>query len=231
MRVGVDGPLATVVMDGGARGPALWSALAEVGHRLPGSVRVVLLAADGAGWEAATTDRAAYGDDPAQAVAAGQSASAWLSRPDTVSIAALHGRVEGSALELALCCDLRLAAADTELSLPATSAGLVPALGATSRLVGLLGPARALEACLTGRRIRADEALAWGLVTAVVPGAELDAAATDLALAVLAAPRDAVIETKALLQGAVWRSPERQCEAEREAQVRLLQDAATPTGE
>ena len=216
------------MLDGAARGPVLWSALADVGQRLPGSVRVVLLGADGAGWAAATVDRGEYGDDPEQAVAAGQSASSWLSRPDTVSIAALHGAVAGSALELALCCDLRLAAAGNELSLPDASAGLVPALGATSRLVGLLGPARALEACLTGRRIGADEALAWGLVAAVVPADELEAAASDLALAVLAAPRDAVTETKALLQGAVWRTPERQCEAEREAQVRLLLDAAAP---
>jgi enoyl-CoA hydratase/carnithine racemase len=230
--VRVDGPLATVVLDGEAGGPALWAALAEAGRRLPGSVRVVLLGADGPGWSAATVDRTAYGDEPEQALAAGQQATGWLARPDTASIAVVHGRVAGSALELALACDLRIAAAGTELSLPDAAAGLVPALGATSRLVGLLGPARALELCLTGRRVAADEALAWGLLTAVVPRAALDAAARDLALAVLAAPRAAVIETKALLQGAVWRTPERQCEAEREAQARLLLDPAPDlTGE
>ena len=153
---------------------------------------------------------------------AGQRAAAWLGAPAIVSIATLEGEVTGPLLELALACDLRLAAPGTSLSLPAAAAGAVPVLGVTSRLVELLGSARALEVCLTGRRIAVDEALAWGLLTAVVPAPELEQACSYLASAVLAAPRDAVVETKALLRGAVWRTRQEQCEAEVEAQRRLL---------
>ena len=74
--------------------------------------------------------------------------------------------------------------------------------------------------------MRADEADRTGLANLVVPAAELDAAAADLAAALLAAPRDAVIETKALLRGAAARTLEEQCAAERAAQARRLRDLA-----
>jgi enoyl-CoA hydratase/carnithine racemase len=108
--------------------------------------------------------------------------------------------------------------------------GLVPDLGGTKRLTELVGPSRALEICLTGRRIAADEADRIGLATAVVPGAELDAAVRDLAAAVLAADREAVAEIKALVAGAGGRTYEAQDRAEREAQTRRLADLAVSPG-
>jgi enoyl-CoA hydratase/carnithine racemase len=103
-----------------------------------------------------------------------------------------------------------------------TSLGLVPDLGGTKALVDAVGYACALEICVTGRWVGADEARSLGLATAVVPRAELDAAAADLAAAIVAAPRDAVIETKALLAGAGDRAYHDQLAAERAAQARQL---------
>jgi enoyl-CoA hydratase/carnithine racemase len=104
--------------------------------------------------------------------------------------------------------------------------GLVPDLGGTKPLIDLVGYGRALEICVTGRRVAADEALAIGLANLVVPGAELDDAVRDLTSALLAGARNAVIETKALLQGASARSGADQRLAEREAQVRRMRDLA-----
>jgi enoyl-CoA hydratase/carnithine racemase len=84
-------------------------------------------------------------------------------------------------LELALAFDLRIATTDCELGLPEVRVGLVPDVGGTTRLVRTVGYAKAKELILTGRMIRADEALAIGLVNQVVPPGEHVAAATRLA--------------------------------------------------
>ncbi len=105
-----------------------------------------------------------------------------------------------------------------------TSLGLVPDLTGTQPLVHLVGYARALEICATGRFVHAEEAERTGLANLVVPAEQLDAAVADLAAALLAAPRDAVVETKALLQGAVGRGLDEQRAAERAAQGRRLRD-------
>jgi enoyl-CoA hydratase/carnithine racemase len=102
--------------------------------------------------------------------------------------------------------------------------GLVPDLGGTKRLAELVGPSRALEICVTGRRIPADEADRIGLATAVVPAAELDAAVADLSAAILNAPDGAVPEIKGLFSGIGQRSYADQDRAEREAQTRRIRD-------
>jgi enoyl-CoA hydratase/carnithine racemase len=149
-----------------------------------------------------------------------------LRRPDLISVAAVQGHAIGAGFQLALACDLRVLAHDAQLAMPEVTLGLVPDLGGTKRLVELVGYARALEICVTGRRLDAAEAGRLGLATVVVPGAELDAAVADLVAAVLAGPRDAVVEVKALLAGAAGRSYDDQLRAEREAQVRRLRDLA-----
>ena len=95
-------------------------------------------------------------------------------------IAALHGYVFGVGLELALACDFRLAAEGTELALPEVKLGMIPGSGGTQRLARLIGLGRAKDAIMRGRRIGAEEALSLGLVTEVVPEAELDAAVARL---------------------------------------------------
>jgi 2-oxoglutaroyl-CoA hydrolase len=90
-------------------------------------------------------------------------------------VAALHGFTFGVGLELALACDLRLAAFDTVLGLPEITLGMIPGSGGTQRLAHLIGLSRAKDVILRGRRIEAGDALAWGLVSEVVPLLELDA--------------------------------------------------------
>lgn len=109
---------------------------------------------------------------------------AALSRLEAIEkpvIGALHRYVPGLALELALAFDLRVATADCELGLPEVRVGLVPDVGGTTRLVRTVGYAKAKELVMTGRMIRADEALAIGLVNQVVPPGEHLAAAAALA--------------------------------------------------
>jgi hypothetical protein len=205
---------------------ALLHALGDVGRALTGDVRVVVLRSEGPDFGGPPAGAAGSLPGGAGCLPDGVEALGWLSGPALVSVAAVQGVAEGAALELALACDLRVAAQDAVLSLPQVGSGVVPHLGGTGRLAALLGPARALELCLTGRRVAASEAQQWGLVNAVVPRGELAAATRDLAGALLAAPRAAAAEVKALVRGAGSRTPAEQCEAEREAQARCLRDLA-----
>jgi enoyl-CoA hydratase len=84
-------------------------------------------------------------------------------------IAAIRGYALGGGLELALACDLRVAADTTRVGQPEILLGIIPGGGATQRLARLVGPARAKEMIWSGRQVRADEALAMGLVDRVVP--------------------------------------------------------------
>jgi enoyl-CoA hydratase/carnithine racemase len=84
-------------------------------------------------------------------------------------VAAINGVALGGGLELALCCDLRVAAAHAQLGLPETTLGIIPGAGGTQRLPRVVGEARAKEMILLGRRLGASEALAWGLVNRVTP--------------------------------------------------------------
>ncbi|MFF5251831.1 enoyl-CoA hydratase/isomerase family protein [Streptomyces leeuwenhoekii] len=247
VRLTVDDAIATVTLTNpakrNAQSPALWRALTEAGRRLPGSVRVVVLRAEGKSFSAGL-DRQAFtpegfdgepsfldlargGDAELDAtIAEYQEAFTWWRRGDILSIAAVQGHAIGAGFQLALACDLRVVADDAQFAMRETGLGLVPDLTGTHPLVGLVGYARALEICVTGRFVTADEAVSTGLANLAVPADQLDAAVRDLASAVLAAPRDAVIETKALLQGAADRDYEAQRAAERAAQARRLQDLA-----
>ena len=96
-------------------------------------------------------------------------------------IGALQGSVVGMGLELALAFDLRVAAADLQLSIPETRLGLIADVGGTTRLSRTIGPSRAKDMLMTARKVDAAEALRWGLVNRVVPEEELAAAAVGLA--------------------------------------------------
>jgi enoyl-CoA hydratase len=96
-------------------------------------------------------------------------------------VAAVHGYALAGGLELALACDVVVAAAGTQFGLPEVTRGLVAAAGGAIRLPRLVPEKRALEIILTGRRFDAAEALALGLVSRVVAAEELEAAARELA--------------------------------------------------
>ncbi len=87
---------------------------------------------------------------------------------DKPLIAALHGYVLGSGIEIALCCDIRLASEDAQFGLPEVGLGIIPAAGATQTLPRIVGGAGALELLLTGRWIKAEEARRLRLVNQVV---------------------------------------------------------------
>jgi len=96
-------------------------------------------------------------------------------------VAALNGAALGGGLELALACDLRVAAEGVELGLPEVSLGIIPGAGGTARLPRVVGVGRAKDLVLTGRRVGAAEALAMGLVSRVAPAARLREEAVALA--------------------------------------------------
>ncbi len=92
-----------------------------------------------------------------------------LDRSPKPVVAAINGAAFGGGLELALLCDLRVAAKHAMVGLPETTLGIIPGAGGTQRLPRVVGEARAKEMILLGRRLTADEALAWGLVNRVTP--------------------------------------------------------------
>jgi enoyl-CoA hydratase/carnithine racemase len=97
------------------------------------------------------------------------------------TIAAIRGYALAGGLELALACDIRLAASDAAFGLTEVLIGIFPGAGGPVRLPRVVGPGKARELIFSGRRIAADEALACGLVERVVAPAELDEAALTLA--------------------------------------------------
>ncbi len=104
----------------------------------------------------------------------------FLSVPQPL-IAALHGYVLGSGIEIALYCDLRIAAPNVVFGLPEVGLGILPAAGGTQTLPRILGLSGALDMLLTGRRLSGQEALDRGLVSQIVPGEKLLAAAEEVA--------------------------------------------------
>jgi enoyl-CoA hydratase len=96
-------------------------------------------------------------------------------------IAAIRGYALGGGLELALACDIRIAADDAQLGLTEINLAIIPGGGGTQRLPRLVGRGKALEMILTGMRIRGDEALRLGIVERVVPAAEVLSTARELA--------------------------------------------------
>ncbi len=99
----------------------------------------------------------------------------------TPFVAAIRGFCLGGGLELAMCCDVRVCADDATLGQPEIKLGLIPGGGGTQRLPRLVGAGRAMFLNLTGDFVDAETAYAWGLVEKVVPVAELEDAALEIA--------------------------------------------------
>ena len=139
-------------------------------------------------------------------------------------IAAVNGAAAGAGLSFAAACDIRLAA-DGATFVPAfINIGLIPDSGGTYFLARLLGPARAFEWMTSGRRLSAQEALDWGLVSEVVPNDDFPTRAAELAAELAAMPTRGIGMTKRLFDRAVGSTLEEQLEWEAQ-----LQSAATKT--
>ena len=111
-------------------------------------------------------------------------------------VAAINGVAIGAGLELALVCDVRVASELAYFALPELRHHIIPGCGATLRLARHIGLGRAKEMLMLGRRVRADEALAWGLVQRVVPHREVVAAASAVATQLAAYPPHAFAAMK-----------------------------------
>ena len=112
-----------------------------------------------------------------------------------ITIAAIQGYCLGGGLQIALACDLRIAATDAVLSIPAVREGVIAALG-PMRLARLIGESQAKQLCLLGRRFSAQEGLTLGLLTEVTTPERLNEHALALAEELLALPFIALLHTK-----------------------------------
>ena len=243
LRLAVDGAVATVTLDRpqvrNAQTPAMWHALADVGASLDDDVRVVVVRGEGstfsAGLDRSLLDPASGDGSVAQLMTQAdaqisatidgyQQGFTWLRDARFVSIAAVQGYAIGAGFQLALACDLVVAADTAQFSMKETALGLVPDLTGTQPLLERVGYPRALEICATARMVGAEEAVRLGLALTAVPEGDLDATVADLVKALTAPLPGAVRETKALLLDAARRPLDEQRRLEREAQGRRFRE-------
>lgn len=243
LHVLTEGPVRTITLANpgrrNAQTPSLWLALAEEARSVPDDVRVVVIRGEGPSFSAGI-DTAMFspegvtGEESIPAlIAKGPAATAerigdwqqgftgWSTCPAVV-IAEVQGHALGAGFQLALSADLRVVAPDAVFAMREISFGLVPDLGGTKPLVDLVGYARALELCSTGRSVSAQEAERIGLVTVLAAKGGLDDATRILVEAILAAPTTAGRAVKPLLRAAVGSELPSQVERERKAQAGLL---------
>lgn len=147
-------------------------------------VRAVILSAQGEAFSAGWDWESLAGEDPLSAARAQGLLSdpfACLAELPRPVVCALQGDALSAGLELALACDVRIAARGVRLGLPETAMGLIPMGGGSQRLARLVGRGKALEMILVAEPIEAEEALRIGLVSAVVPPERLLAEAEAIA--------------------------------------------------
>jgi enoyl-CoA hydratase/carnithine racemase len=135
-----------------------------------------------------------------------QDAYTWLADAPYPTIAAMRGYALGGGLQLALACDLRIAARGTKLALPEHKYGILPDLGGTYWLPRIVGPAKAKELIFTAETIDAEEAYRIGLINRLVDDADLESAATELAERIASQPPIAVRRTKRAVDQAYHQS-------------------------
>lgn len=248
----VEGRRATITLQNpdklNAQTPWTWTALREIGENLDPEVRVVVVAGQGRAFSAGLDRRMfeASEVDGAQgllslaqrpteqadsAIAEFQQGFSWLREPDRVTIAAVQGHAIGAGFQLALACDMRVLAEDARFRMAEPSLGLVPDLGGTLPLVRAVGYAKAVEICVAGRQVTAEDALRLGLANSVVPNDQLTSTVDELADAVLTPLDGAVRETLSLLvQAGEPIDPEQQLAAERTAQLRRISELLNSAG-
>jgi enoyl-CoA hydratase/carnithine racemase len=139
------------------------------------------------------------------------------------TVAAIHGYCLGGGLELALACDFRVAEETASFGFPEVALGILPSSGGLTRLVRMVGPARAKELMLARDRFHALEAHGWGLVTEIVASGHALDRALEVAERLAALPALAVSVTKQAADAAVESSREAALLIERLAYAMLAQ--------
>ena len=225
---------------------AMWSYLARLGAVLAAddSIRVLVVSGAGRSFSAGidiSTFTSAPADSPApdldigaaggsdssrvDGILAIQKAFSWLEAAPYPTIAKVHGHAYGAGMQLALACDLRIAADDVRMGLLELNWGLMPDLGGTVWLPRLVGPAKALELMLTGAKLGAEELAALGIVNRVVAAGELDGAVDALVAELLRRPPLALQGAKAAVLGGWGETTAVGMRAAAVAQLACLQSA------
>ena len=187
LRVERKGPMATLWID---RQPKMNTMTVAMRNEFPGifdaldkadSVRVIIIRGAGGKAFSAGGDVAEFLTlAPADLEQWGDTLTA-AERCRKPVIAAIDGYTMGAGLELAVACDFRIATVRSEFAFPEIRLGMIPGSGGTQRALRLMGMTRAKLFMMTGQRIPADRAEAWGLITHAVPNDALDVAVGDLA--------------------------------------------------
>jgi enoyl-CoA hydratase len=168
----------------------------------PGIGAIVLTGSEkafAAGADIAEMATLSYAEVVAQDLFAGWDA---LTRLRTPTIAAVSGYALGGGCELAMLCDVLIAADTAQFGQPEIKLGVIPGIGGSQRLTRAVGKAKAMDLCLTGRMMKVDEAERAGLVSRVVPAAELLDTALDVARTIAGMSAVAVATAKEAVDAA-----------------------------
>ena len=173
--VTIDGPVATLTLSNGPYTVITWQMRQQMAERFAGidadeQVRVVVVRSAGEHFSSGGDIAGFMEVDPVDFTDLGHNVTAAARSPKPV-IAAIDGYCFGVGLEIALSCDIRLATARSQFALPEIKLGMIPGSGGTQRLARLIGLSRAKYHVMTGTRISAAQAEAWGLVAEVCPDA------------------------------------------------------------
>ena len=207
VRVEATGPVARVVLDIPPRNALGLKAVSDLALAAStvdreANVRAAILSGAGGTFSAGTDLREFGGEDPKRLLAAAQLGQdvAWrIEHSEKIWVGAVEGVARGGGLDLALACDLLVAAEDARFESPEVGEGWIPFFGGTQRLRHALGRARAREAILTGAPISAGDAKAIGFVNRVVPRGGALATAETLAGEIASRPWTAVRTAKRVL--------------------------------
>lgn len=219
-----------------AQTASTWHSLAAIGAEPPSGVRVIVIRAEGKSFSAGLDKRVFAGEaEPNlasmsqmnaqefdQAVADFQRGFTVWRESSAIVIAAVKGYAIGAGFQLALAADLRVLGQSAQLCMREPALGMVPDLAGTEPLMDLVGYSRALEICVTGRMVGAEEAKELGIATVVVSDDEVESMTDDLVGAILAAPEASIRATKSLLARKRNEDRDQQRQWEREFQRQLF---------
>ncbi len=198
VRLDIDGPIATITNDNvekhnafdDAMDARLFEILAELKERP--DVRAVIWRGEGRSWSSGR-DVGSIGTGHQamshhELMTRGHRGILQVFDLPAPIIVAIQGWAIGGSFQRALLCDIRIAAEGARFMLPEVTHGVIPDTGGVGRLFQVAGPGLVSDMVLTGRRVSAEEALAHGIVSRVVPAEALDATARQMAEAIAAAP-------------------------------------------
>lgn len=149
------------------------------------------------------------GQGPAELLGAENRAFDLLASLDLPTIAAINGVCVGGGVELSACCDIVYASETSSFSLPEIRLGVFPGIGGTVRIPKRIGYSRAMELMLTGRTVKAQEALQIGLVHRLLPPSDLLDGSLKLARRFAKGPAQAIATLKSTMRSG-WELPERE---------------------